>query len=147
MKLNQIRNELHILKEKIRQNPKNYKTYYNLGNFYSKHGNYNGAIQTYQRSIKLNPKSADILNSLGLALWNLKRYQEALKYYRRAIKIRPRHPYAHLNIGNAFNLIGDKANAFAHTRFAVQLFSKTKDTIGQRQAEKQLRKIMVTRKD
>ena len=118
-----------------------------MGHFYSKHGNYNGAIQAYQRSIKLNPKSADILNSLGLALWNLKRYQEALKHYRRALKISPRHPDAHLNIGNAFNLIGDKANAFAHTRFAVQLFSKTKDTIGQRQAEKQLRKIMVTRKD
>ena len=146
MKSSQIRNELHILKEKVRRNPANYKTYDELGNFYSKHGNYNGAIQAYQRSIKLNPKSADILNSLGLVLWNLKRYQEALKYYRRALRINSRHPYAHLNIGNAFNLIGDKANAIAHTNFAVKLFNKTKDRIGKRQADKQLRKLMATRK-
>ena len=104
MKSSQIRDELHILKENVRRNPKNYKTYYDLGNFYSKHGNYNGAIQAYQRSIKLNSKSADTFNNLGLALWNLKRYQEALKHYRRVLKISPRHPYAHLNIGNAFNL-------------------------------------------
>jgi hypothetical protein len=57
------------------------------------------------------------------------------------------HPDAHLNIGNAFNLIGDKANAIAHTRFAVKLFYKTKDKIGKRQADKQLRKLMSTRKD
>ncbi|HIL26964.1 MAG TPA: tetratricopeptide repeat protein [Nitrospinaceae bacterium] len=89
MKINQIRNELHILKEKIRQNPKNHKTYYNLGIFYSKHGNYNGAIQTYQRAIKLNPKSADILNSLGLVLWNLKRYERSSKELQKSSQNKP----------------------------------------------------------
>jgi hypothetical protein len=46
-----------------------------------------------------------------------------------------------LNLGKAFGLVNDKANAIAHTRFAVRLFRKNRDKNGEAKAKQNLNQL------
>ena len=128
-----------ILKNRIRQNPKDYKSYIHIGDIYLRHGKFNGAIQAYQRAVILRPKNEHNINRLGEALWEVKRYPEALKLFKKALKINPKFAYTHLNMAKAFAMVNDKSNAIAHTRFAAKLFRQHGDKNGEAIAKNRLR--------
>ena len=130
-----------ILKNRIRQNPGDYKSYAQIGDIYSQYGNFNGAIQAYRRAIKIKPKDEFNINRLGQALWKVKRYPEAFKQFKKALTINPKFAYAHLNISKAFALVNDKSNALAHARFAAKLFRKHGDIKGEAMAKQELSEL------
>ena len=70
-----------------------------------------------------------------------KRFSEAFYHFKGALKINPKYPNAHLNLGKAFALVNDKANAIAHTRFAAKLFHKNRDENGEAIARQYLNKL------
>ena len=102
------------------------------------YNNFNGAIQAYQRALKIKPNDEINLNKLGEVLWNAKRFPEALDHFKRALKINPKYPYAHLNLGQAFALVNDKATAIVHTRYSAKLFRKSGDKNGETKARQSL---------
>ena len=81
------------------------------------------------------------MNGLGEALWKAKRFSEALHQFKSALKVNPKYANAHLNLGRAFGLVNDKANAIAHTRYAAKLFRKNRDTDGETKAREYLKKL------
>ena len=84
-----IEEKVEVLKNKIRENPRNYRAYSDLAALYRRYGNVNGSIQAYQRSIKINSSEPDTLNGYGESLWLAKRYPEALKVFKKSIEDRP----------------------------------------------------------
>ena len=133
--------KIKVLKNRIRENHKDYKAYIAIGDIYQQYGNFNGAIQAYQRALKIKPKDEINLNRLGEAFWRAKRYPEALGQFKKALKVNPKYAYAHLNLGKAFGLVNDKANAIAHTRFAVKLFRKNRDKNGEAKAKQSMNQL------
>ena len=133
--------KIKVLKNRIRENHKDYKAYIAIGDIYQQYGNFNGAIQAYQRALKIKPNDEINLNRLGEAFWRAKRYPEALGQFKKALKVNPKYAYAHLNLGKAFGLVNDKANAIAHTRFAVKLFRKNRDKNGEAKAKQNLNQL------
>jgi len=133
--------KIKVLKNRIRENHKDYKAYIAIGDIYQQYRNFNGAIQAYQRALKIKPNDEINLNRLGEAFWRAKRYPEALRQFKKALKVNPKYAYAHLNLGKAFGLVNDKANAIAHTRFAVKLFRKNRDKIGEVKAKQNLNQL------
>jgi tetratricopeptide (TPR) repeat protein len=127
--------KIRVLKNRIRQNPKDYKAYIKIGDIYQQYNNFNGAIQVYERALKIKPNDEINVNRLGEALWKAKRFSEALYQFKKALKINPKYPYAHLNLGKAFALVNDKENAIAHTRYSAKLFRKSGDKNGETKAK------------
>ncbi len=133
--------KIQVLKNRIRKNQKDYKAYIKIGDIYKKYNNFNGAIQAYHRAVKIKPNNEISLNRLGEALWKAKRFSEALYQFKSALKVNPKYANAHLNLGKAFDLVNDKANAIAHTRFAAKLFCKNRDAKGEKKAREYLKKL------
>jgi len=128
-----------VLKNKIRENPRDYRAYSDLGVLYLRSGNVNGSIQAYQRSIKINSRVPRTLNGYGEALWVAKRYPEALKVFKKALKLDRNFPLTHMNLGKAFSLVGNRTRAVLHTRYAEKIYLKNKDRKGLVEAKNQLR--------
>jgi tetratricopeptide (TPR) repeat protein len=77
----------------------------------------------------------------GEAFWRAKRYPETLGQFKKALKVNPKYAYTHLNLGKAFDLVNDKANAIAHTRFVVKLFRVNRDKNGEAKAKQKLNQL------
>ncbi|PKL62241.1 MAG: hypothetical protein CVV31_07220 [Methanomicrobiales archaeon HGW-Methanomicrobiales-2] len=59
-------------------------------------GNYEKAVQCYDRALEIDPKGADVWNNKGVALDALGRYDEAVQCYDRAPEVDPKHAHAWL---------------------------------------------------
>ncbi|MEG3925528.1 tetratricopeptide repeat protein [Microcoleus sp. T3_D1] len=69
--------------------PDNLEVYLDLGNALAKQGDWQGAIDIYQRAIELNSQEALVHNLLGEALEQLGDLEAAVVSYRRAIELHP----------------------------------------------------------
>ena len=58
-------------------------------------GNFNEAIEEYQKTTELDPDYVDAYNNWGIALANLKKYEEAIEKYKKALEIDPDYVYAY----------------------------------------------------
>ncbi len=65
------------------------KRLYYLGNKEAKLGNFNGAIDFFERALKLQPKYLDVLNAKGKVHENLGEIKNAILCYEAAYKIEP----------------------------------------------------------
>ena len=54
-------------------------------------GNYEKAVQCYDRALEIDPKGADVWNNKGVALDALGRYDEAVQCYDRALEVDPKY--------------------------------------------------------
>ena len=70
-------------------------------------GQYEQAIEYYDRALAIDPNHVNALYNKGVALGNLGRYQEAIKYYDRALAIEPNFVYALNNKANAIVSLGE----------------------------------------
>jgi serine/threonine-protein kinase len=78
----------------------------NLGTAYYYRGEYELAVENYQRAAEIEPRNADYWGNLGDALRMLKRDDEALDAYQRAVRcarekktLTPQDPGAHMTLG------------------------------------------------
>ncbi|MDD4454080.1 MAG: tetratricopeptide repeat protein [Candidatus Methanomethylophilaceae archaeon] len=85
---------------------KNAVDWYNEGIDLHRSGNYEEAIQCYDRALEIDPKGADVWNNKGVAFKNLGHYDEAIKCYDRALKIDPKYARAWLNKSVALGNLG-----------------------------------------
>ena len=109
--------------------------YNNLGVAYGNKGDYDRAIEYYQKALKIDLKKLDPehpevairYNNLGLAYGNKGDYDRAIEYYQKALKIAlkklgPEHPkvaISYNNLGLAYRSKGDYDRAIEYFQNAV----------------------------
>lgn len=74
--------------------------YINNGLAYSYKGNYNKALEIYNKGLETFPKYYLLWHNKGVALENLNRIDEAVKAYQNAIFYNPKYARPHLQLGN-----------------------------------------------
>jgi tetratricopeptide (TPR) repeat protein len=84
-------------------------------------GEYNKAIECFNKAIDLNPKSEKAWANKGNALIKLGKYNEALQACDKAIKINPKSSIAWFNKGYAFIKLGDPVEANQAYDMAIEI--------------------------
>jgi len=78
--------------------PDNPNALNNLGLRYQKEGEYEKAIEQFEKALELQPNYAAALNNLGICYGNLDRLEEAERSFERAIEINPKDIFAMNNL-------------------------------------------------
>ncbi len=73
----------------LKNNPRNSKLYYELGNIYLKKDDRFSARNAFKMALEIEPENPFYLNSYAYSLIQLKNYDEALVHYKKAIKLNP----------------------------------------------------------
>jgi len=72
-----------------RTSPSSHQNHNNLGDMYSRHGDFEKAADEFKRAIELKPNYADAYHNLANTYQQMGKGDEALKNYQKAIKINP----------------------------------------------------------
>jgi tetratricopeptide (TPR) repeat protein len=72
-----------------------------LAGLYARNGQFEKAVDEYQKELAKTPRDADLLNDLGYSYYEQQDYQQAEKYLRQAIAAKPSLQRAHANLGLA----------------------------------------------
>ncbi len=124
----QTQNEIGLLQEAVRQDPKNVNAWMNLGNILMDTSRFQEAIDAYQKALELDPKNVDVMVDMGTCYKNIGKPDRAAEEFRKAIKINPGHLYAHRNLGVVLaNDIGDKKQAIKEFEEYLRLSPNTPD--------------------
>ena len=83
----------------LSKDPSNSVALVQLGNDYFDLGNYQKAVEAYQRALKVTPRDPDILTDMGIAYRRLGNPKESVQCFRRAIAANPNHALALFNLG------------------------------------------------
>jgi len=126
-----------LLKQAIQIDPEYGEAYNNLGLAYRSNGDYDRAIEYYQKALKidlkqLGPGHPDVAiryNNIGLAYKRKGNYNKALEYYQKALKIDlkqlgPDHPDVAIrynNMGRAYAGKGDYDRAIKYYLKALNI--------------------------
>jgi tetratricopeptide (TPR) repeat protein len=94
---------------------------YNLGNAEYGLGNYEDAVEAYERSLAILPGNYDGQFGLGLSYAKLGRLQEAGKAYAQAVRLRPDAARPRYELGMTQFKLGRKDEAAAQFRRVVEL--------------------------
>lgn len=104
-----------FFKPVLSQNDNNY---YSKANSMLVSGNFEAAIDNYNKVIQRNPNSADAYLGLGMAYKELGQYDEAYKATSKAIQLKPSYYQAYYNLGLILEMQGKKQEAIqAYEKF------------------------------
>lgn len=93
----------------------------NWGNIVAARGQWDEAVQQYERAVQTSPRYAEGHNNLGVALSHVGRLGEAVAQFRDALAIDPRYADAQNNWGVATIQQGDADGAMEHYRLALAI--------------------------
>jgi len=91
------------------------------GNAYYDAGDYQQALEAYNRCLQLLPDNPNTLYNRGVTLYKLERYDEALKDFNRALELRPDHPDTLMNHGATLDNMGQHEDALKDYNRALEL--------------------------
>jgi tetratricopeptide (TPR) repeat protein len=83
----------------------------NLGNAYEQAGEFDKAVDTYNKSLNLNPYSPAAQCNLGFALMKLNRVAEAIPHFINAVRLDPNSPLGRGDLMQAIQASGVDPNA------------------------------------
>lgn len=112
--LNDLKTAKDALTKSLQLDSTSADTWYNMGNFYAKTGDYMTAISCYNKVPSLNPAdltSVNAFNNTGNCYAVLKQYDKALEFYQRVLNINPNNKDAIRNIAVTYTNIGITAKA------------------------------------
>ena len=98
--------------------------YYNRGSAYDDEGEFDRAIQDYDKAIKLNPKDGWAYNNRGIAYRKKGEFDRALRDYDMAIKLNPKDADIYNNRGIAYAKKGEFDRAITDYDKAIRLDPK-----------------------
>ncbi len=81
---------------------------------YDVSGESDKAIETYDNALKLRPADKDILFNKGRLLYMQKNYDDAAKTWEKVIELDPNDFETHMNIANAYIVMGDSLKKVAN---------------------------------
>jgi predicted O-linked N-acetylglucosamine transferase (SPINDLY family) len=92
------------------------------GSVSSARGSTEQAQRQYERALEIDPRHMFALMGLGTLRLQEQRYSEAVQLLREAARNGASHPAAHINLGNAYEKLGELDNALASYRHARSLW-------------------------
>jgi len=95
--------------------------YTNRADSRSDRGEFEKAMEDYDRALELNPEYVDALNNRGMIRGLQQQYQEAIRDFDEAIRIRPDFAKAYNNRGNARRFLGDADGALQDFTRAINI--------------------------
>lgn len=87
----QTQDDVRILKEAVKNDPRNIDAWIKLGNIMMDTSRFNEAIEAYQKALDIDPKNVDVRVDMGTCYKNAGRPDTAVKEYRKALEINPKH--------------------------------------------------------
>jgi Tfp pilus assembly protein PilF len=69
--------------------PDNEHSWNNMGDVYSRHGEYEKSIEAFTRATRINPQYADAYHNIGNTYLYMKKYDEAVPFFEKALSINP----------------------------------------------------------
>lgn len=97
--LAELRNRISGLEKMLLSQPENVEATLQLANDYFDLGNYDKAVEVYQKAITLDPHNTDAITDMGVAYRRLKKPDEAVAAFRRTLSVKPDHALALFNMG------------------------------------------------
>ncbi len=94
------------------------------GDAYVNKGQYDRAIEAFNRAIEINPRHADAYNNRGLAYVNKGQYDHAISDFNKAIEINPKNAAAYNNRGYAYVNKGQYDRAISDYTKAIEINPK-----------------------
>lgn len=110
----------------IKRNEENFTAaqWVEKGNDYYWSGNYNNAIECYNKAIALDSKNYSAWNKLGATYHAMDDYQKAIEYGNKAIYLNPKSESAWNNLGFAYESQGNLIKAIECYNNAIELNPK-----------------------
>src|SRR5262245_41544405 len=105
-----------ILIEATEREPKNPRTWYNLGLLYKATGDLPAALAAFQKAIDADPADADSRYFAGQIQLDLKQYNQAVEQLERTIAIDPFHASAEYALARAYQRLGQTAKSREHAQ-------------------------------
>lgn len=103
-------NEIKMLKDVLKDDPKNLNALIKLGNAYMDSKRFKEAVDAYGQALAIDPNNIDARVDMGSSLRYSGMPDRAVEEYRKAIKIKPDHAFAHKNLAIVLTYdLGDKA--------------------------------------
>ena len=99
----------------------------NMGNVYAQQGNYQEAVNYFQKALQIEPYYTTYSN-LGAAYFFLKQYAQAVPMFEKAVELNPNDSSAAVNLGDAYRGAGQHDKARATYQQAVSLGYKQLQT-------------------
>jgi tetratricopeptide (TPR) repeat protein len=90
--------------------------YVNEGLALERHGDFEGAITSYQLALRDEPANVKVLQYAAIALSRTGRLEEAIRHYRRALELQPDLAGAHYGLAFLLRRRGDPERAAEHLR-------------------------------
>ncbi len=102
---------IKVLKDNIKQHPKDVQNYLYLMAILNKAGSYdhkyyNEVIKLGQEALPLSPTRPQTYFEIGQALMSLKKYDEGIEYFKKAVALNPKTLESHWNLMTAYILAG-----------------------------------------
>lgn len=119
-----FQNTESVWRDTIAKNPQSWLAYSGLGDELLHRGEFDEAMEHYNKAIELNPNDVNALVSAGNALFGRRRYAEAMEFYTRALRLNPDNPESHVNLAVILAGQGKTEEAIAHDREALKLNPK-----------------------
>ena len=91
------------------------------GSMYNKSGNYNQAIDDYNKAIAYKPDYTDAYNNRGNVYSKLSNYSQAIEDYNKTITFKPDYAEAYNNRGSAYHRLGKYNEAINDYCRAIQI--------------------------
>lgn len=96
------------------------------GNQYFKKGEYQKAIEEFEKAIALQPDFAPAYNRLGMAYAILKDFERAEENFQKVIELAPDVDQGYLNLGLLYELKGERERAISYLKKALSLNPENK---------------------
>ena len=95
--------------------------YFDRGNIYQGKGDYDRAIEAFNRAIEIKQDYAEAYTNRGVAYHSKDDYNRAIKDHNKAIELNPGYAEAHFNHGNAYSDKGDYDHAIEAFNKAIAI--------------------------
>lgn len=105
--------------ESLKVRPDDYRSFFNLGNYYMDRGDLPNAVASFEKAIKLEPDSVRVRVNASIAYAKAGKNDQAEESLRRALGIDPLDPVANLDLGLLLGGQGRKQEAERALRIAV----------------------------
>ena len=73
----------------VRISPYDQHSWNNMGDVYSRHGQYEKSIDAFTKATEINPNYADAYHNMGYTYVQMKKYDEAIPFFEKAVSINP----------------------------------------------------------
>lgn len=94
-----IKGRIAGLERMLAASPSNLEALIQLGNDYFDTGQFNKAIDTYEKALQIDGKNADVITDTGVAYRRVGKSNESVRLFRKALEIDPNHTLAMFNLG------------------------------------------------